>query len=531
MVVDDIVIVGGGSAGWMTAAILIKSFPEKNITLIESETIEKIGVGESTYDGISYYFEYLEIDKKDFFVETDASIKLGIEFVDFYKKGEKFLYPFGIAYTGETEWGMLDWMVKKYCYPKTPNTEFAESYFPVAHMMNNNTFYENKENVIPNFDSRVHTALHFDAQKFANWLKNKYCIPRGVNHIVSEVSKIKLNDKKIKFLILKNNKKIKADLFVDCSGFKSLLLGKTLKEPFQSYENILPNNRAWATQIPYIDKRKELETSTRCTAIENGWVWNIPLYSRLGSGYVYSDKFISSENALQEFKKYLCSNKMKIARNLNDLQNLTFKDIKMRVGIHKRIWVENVVAIGLSAAFIEPLESNGLFSVHEFLFQLIRTLNNKNISSWDIHVFNEKNKNIFEGFIEFVKLHYALSMRDDTKYWENNLNSQYSFDRLTIQHFNNANLYNFFNQQTVTNDAYPNGGFLTGVACISTGMNHRILEDVSTRLGEIKNNLNYKKYMDKNFKKLDEKRYLWDSIAKSSPILLDYLEEKYYDKK
>ena len=134
---------------------------------------------------------------------------------------------------------------------------------------------------------------------------------------------------------------------------------------------MLPNNSAWATRKPYKDKRNELVAYTNCTAIENGWVWNIPLWSRIGTGYVYSDKFVDDDTALKQFQKHLGTDE------------LEFKKIKMRVGIHEKLWHKNVAAIGLSAGFIEPLESNGLFSVHEFVIKLVRALNREKVSQWD----------------------------------------------------------------------------------------------------------------------------------------------------
>jgi tryptophan halogenase len=528
---DNIAIVGGGSAGWMTAAILIKSFPEKNITLIESPRIPKIGVGESTYDGINYYLEYLGIDRESFFSETDASIKLGLEFVNFYKnEGESFIYPFGLAYTEETLWGMQDWMVRKYCYPETPNTDFAESYFPVSFMIKHNTFNENADRSLPNFNPKLHTALHFDALKFSLWLRDRYCIPRGVKHILSEVSEVSVDkkNKKIDYIRLEDGSSVKADLYIDCTGFKSLLLEGAMEEPFISYNNILPNNRAWATQIPYQNKDLELETTTRCTAIESGWVWNIPLYSRIGAGYVYSDRHTSKEKALDEFKKYLCSDLMKVPRSEEEVNNFQFKDIEMKVGIHENIWVGNVVAIGLSAGFIEPLESNGLFTVHDFLFELVRSLSRDSVSSWDIHSFNEKTRYIFEGFVEFIKLHYALSIRDDTEYWADNMKAAYSFDRLSAKNIEAATLFQMFEQKTKTYEPHPNGGFLTGAACISTGMDYRILDSISSRIGELKYGVEYKDVLDEYFDRLDQKKNSWESVAKNSPSLKEYLSKKYY---
>jgi tryptophan halogenase len=342
--INNITIVGGGSAGYMTASTLLNQFPNKKITLIESPIVPILGVGESTIGGIKAWTKLLNIDDKQFLKETDGSYKLSIKFTDFYKKGESFHYPFGFPYSKENKASLNDWWFKKFIYPETNNSDYADSYYPQMALVNQNKCFYNENNEIP-FDFIRDTAYHFDAVKFAHWLKNKYCIPRGLKHIEDNIISIEQDENGIKSL----NNKYTADLFIDCTGFKSLLLGECLKEPFESYSDMLPNNSAWATRIHYKDKEKELVGYTNCTAINNGWVWNIPLWSRAGTGYVYSDKYISDDDALKEFKEYLGTDE------------LEFKKVKMRVGIHKRLWVKNVVAIGLSAGFIEPLESNGLF--------------------------------------------------------------------------------------------------------------------------------------------------------------------------
>lgn len=528
MKINDIVIVGGGSAGWMTAAILLKDFPEKNITLIESPTVPTVGVGESTYDGINYFFEYLEIDKNDFFSYTNASIKLGVKFVNFYENdGTSFLYPFGKADISETFYGMQDWMIRKYLDKNLPVTDFAESYFPVAHLINHNTFNDNSENVFANFIPEIHTALHFDAIKFAEWLKEKYCLPKGINHIVSNVKDIIVQEDGIKYLVIDDNRKIFSDLFVDCTGFKSLLLSEAMKEPFIEKNDVLPNNRAWATQIPYTNKEKELTSVTKCTALSNGWCWNTPLYSRLGAGYVYSDKYISPKNALEEFKNYLSSTMMDVPKNKELINSLKYQDIKMRVGIHERIWVKNVVAIGLSAGFIEPLEGNGLFTTHEFLFNLVRALKRKKTTSWDIEVFNESSRTLYDAFLEFIRLHYALSIRDDSNYWKDNSFRNYDFIKNSKQKVSEYMKYLY---QAKTENYIPDhtGGFPTGVAMISTGMNYFILDDISSRIGEINQKRKYSDIMENWFKNIDEKKYYWDTIAKKSPSMNQYLTQRYH---
>ena len=345
--INEIVIVGGGSSGWMTAATLIKAFPNKKITLIESKDVPTVGVGESTLGFIRRWTRFIELDEDDFFKYTDASYKLSIKFTDFYKKDSGgFHYPFGRTVMDAGRNGYDDWFLKKYIYPDTPVDDFVRSLFPGAALFENNKFSTNPYGELDNFNIQTDVAYHFDAAKFGMWLRDRYCLPKGVARIEATVEDIKTNDSGIQYLVLDNGSLVSADLFIDCTGFKSLLLGQALNEPFDSYSELLPNNSAWATQIQYKDKERELEGFTNCTAIENGWCWNIPLWSRLGSGYVYSDTFVSDEDALVQFKKYLMSNKMIVPRTQKEIDELSFKNIKMRVGIHNRTFVKNVVAIG-----------------------------------------------------------------------------------------------------------------------------------------------------------------------------------------
>ena len=529
MRVNDIIIVGGGSAGWMTAAMLIKDFPDKSITVVESPNIPTVGVGESTYDGINWYLEYIGVDRDDFFKHTDASIKLGIRFTNFYEKnGTSFLYPFGLPCIDDTANGLQDWMIKKFKNPEIPVTDFAESYFPVAHLINNNTFNENVNGQLPNFDQITNTALHFDATKFADWLKNNYCLPRGVKYVLDEVKDVVTENQNIEELKMVSGDTMSADLFVDCTGFKSLLLGKAIKEPFISFSDQLPNNSAWATQLDYDDKEKELTTVTNCTALNNGWAWNIPLYSRLGAGYVYSNKFISKEDSLKEFKDYLTSDLMDFPKSREAVESLTFKHIDMRVGIHKRVWVGNVVAIGLSAGFIEPLESNGLFTIHEFLFYLARALNRDKVTSWDINIFNQSSMDLYKSFAEFIRIHYALSIRDDTEYWKENSLRTYNYEENSLSDLYRVPTWFLYNMKTKFLNAEPSGGIDTGIACITAGMHHQLLDNVSGRQAEIRTRSDYGEVYGEYFDKLEYKKNYWRSVAERSKSLPQYLKEKYY---
>ena len=271
-------------------------------------------------------------------------------------------------------------------------------------LVNQNKLSKNENDQIGDFVFEKDTAFHFDATKFGIWLRDFYCLPKGVVHIKEHIDTIKQSENgDIESL----NEKHSAELYIDCTGFSSLLLGKTLKVPFESYcPDLLPNNSAWVTKIPYQNKKEEIVNFTDCRAVENGWIWSIPLWSRLGTGYVYSDFFIDDDAALKQFQSHIGTT------------TAEFKKIKMKIGIHERLWEKNVVAIGLSSGFIEPLESTGLFTVHEFLRELIRELKRDRISQWDRDNFTYRCKDTFREYAEFVALHYVLSHRNDTEYWK-----------------------------------------------------------------------------------------------------------------
>ncbi len=525
--VESIVIVGGGSAGWMSAAALIKFFPEKKITVVESKNTPPIGVGESTYEGIRYFCAMLGIDNTSFFKHTDASIKLGICFTDFYEESgyPTFQYPFGPPLLEGTTWGLEDWLIKKSVYKDTPVTEYAESYFPQALLAKHGRFSENLDGKFGTFRHELDTALHFDAIKYGRWLRDFYCVPRGVQHVVDDVVNVNTDAGRVTGLSMQEGYTISADLYVDCTGFTSLLLDKSINEPFISYNDVLPNNRAWATRVKYKDKEKELKPLTTCTALKNGWVWDIPLWSRLGTGYVYSDKYTTKEDALEEFKNYLMSDKMTVSQDKNEVEELDFIDIGMRVGIHRRTWVGNVVAIGLSAGFIEPLESNGLFTVHDFLYQLIRTLQRGKVSQWDVDVYNNRTQEIYDSFVNFIRIHYSLSVRTDSPYWQANFARGRYLDKNLIL---SKNLHHIeILQDAKTKSHYvPREG---GIPWISTGMNYHILDDVSIAHGQLRNGMDYAVELQPAFDFLDRRRSGWESHALQAQTLYDYLRTTYYE--
>jgi tryptophan halogenase len=470
MAFDSILIVGGGSAGWMSAATLIRKFPNKKITLVESKDISTVGVGESTLAFIRDWTNYLGLDDKDFLKHTNGSYKLSIKFTDFYDKDSGgFHYPFGDPSENQN-FNYNDWYLKKIFYPDTPPSDFADNFWSAMALVNENKISTNEDGKLDNFRFDYNTAFHFDASLFGKYLKDQYCLPRGVNHLYGTIEKILTDDNGISKIILEDGQELTADLYVDCTGFKSLLLGDTLNEPFVSYKDILPNNKAWAVQIPYTDKEKELEVYTNCTALTNGWVWNIPLWSRIGTGYVYSDEFISDEEALAEFKNHLNSKKMTVYNPNRVTDDLKFNHIKFRTGIHERIWVKNVLAIGLSAAFIEPLESNGLMSVHEFLLEFCRHVDRPVVNQWDRDVFNNHIRTFYHNFAEFVALHYALSIRSDSEYWLKNRQRSYGPDL--------RNAKGGFNDLFLKHTQFHEHSGRGGIVCIANGMDYRVFNEV-----------------------------------------------------
>jgi tryptophan halogenase len=206
---------------------------------------------------------------------------------------------------------------------------------------------------------------------------------------------------------------MKSDLWIDCTGFKSILLEQWMGSQFMPFEKYLANDKAWACRIPYIDREKEMHNVTDCHALGNGWVWNIPLWNRIGTGYVYSSKFTTSEEAKREFRAHLAKSDPKRA------EEAEMFEINIRHGKRRRAWINNVVGIGLSYGFVEPLESTGLLTTHENIMKLVDTLNRRDgfVSRTEIEGFNLTVDSQVTNFRDFVAHHYAYSKRTDTPYW------------------------------------------------------------------------------------------------------------------
>ena len=509
---DKIIIVGGGSAGWMTATTLIRLFPNKKITLIESKNVPVVGVGESTLAAFNDWLDLVGIKDEDFMKESDATYKLSIKFTDFYKKNSAgFHYPFGRPDESTLAAGKNTWYFKKFRDPLVPYSDYARFLYPSLALVEHNTFGENVNGELGNFDLKKQSAYHFDAIKFGQVLKEKICIPEGVKYIQDDI-KDALRD--VRGNIVSLNNKYAADLYIDCTGFQSILLEKILKVKFNSYNELLPNDTALVFQVPYTDKEKRLVAYTHCTALGNGWAWNIPSWKRMGTGYIYSSKYTDEHNAYYEMKQHLWST---LGYDI-EAQNSEYRKINMKVGLHEEIFHKNVIAIGLSAGFIEPLESNGLFTVHKFLIYLARILHSEELNQFDKDGFNYKCKAEFDIFAEFVALHYYLSQRDDTKYWRDLTNKSIKNLKLLpdadIDNQLKLKIYNEYNSEH-------------GIHCIGTGLRQLPIDPTHIKDKNNISDLNdfTEKHLLASIKGRDLQRQGWLQTAKTKPKLLDVLKK------
>ena len=496
MKMPKIVVVGGGSSGWIAATTLL-GVPGAEVTVIESPNTPIIGVGESTIDGFIDWMNLVGISPEEMMKDTDASYKLAIKFEDFLEPGHSFYYPFGTQGIDKKKYE--NWEKRRIVCPEE-HKSFVDTFCPNMALVRHNKMKKDSKT----FNHNCH-ALHFDASKFGPWLREKYCKPRGVTHIQMEVTDIKVGDIGIEWIVLSNGEKVTADLFIDCTGFKSMLLEGALQVPFKDYSNVIPNNMAWSTHLPYIDKEKELTGLTTCTTLENGWAWNIPLWSRIGAGYVYSKKFVTDDEALDEFKNH-------IRKNGRDPESLSYKKISMKNGIHEKIWHKNVVAIGLAAGFIEPLESTGLWFTHQFAYMLLRILYRGALpSQHDRDMFNKTCQMQWDKTVYFVALHYALSARRDTKYWRSIGDTSFPLDEKFL--WDSCQVEERF------------GGNWPGLNCIVHGLEYHFFDETYYWTRAFPKNANWKEFFKQEFIGLDYDYKMWEIEVETAPRLIDVLEK------
>jgi tryptophan halogenase len=420
MQITNVTIVGGGSSGWMTAAALAKTCPKLNITLVESPNIKTVGVGESTLGHINRFMGMLDLKDEDWMKPCNATYKNSIRFTNFREvDGKSFHYPFirGFDFT-DVHNGLQSWAECATLYPdEFPPETFSEMFAP------SNTYLCDYGKQATGYDGKLRyynidadTAYHMDAGLFGQYLKNNIAIPRGVKHIWNEIESCVKDEKgNITEITCIDGQKLTADLWIDCTGFKSQILEGWMGSKFISYGNILANDKAWAVALPFTDRQKQMVNYTDCHAMNNGWVWTIPLWNRIGTGYVFSSKFISKEDALIEFKEHLAK-----SHDPDIVEKCQPRLVEIRHGKRESGWINNVVGVGLSYGFVEPLESTGLLTTHENIIRLMDIFNRRDgyVSRMERENYNMVTSHVTDGFASFVSMHYAYSKRTDTPYWQ-----------------------------------------------------------------------------------------------------------------
>lgn len=430
--IRTILIVGGGSSGWMTAALLSKRFPAINLTLLESSDVPTLGVGESTNGIMRHFQQQIGLDDEGAFMRAcNATYKVAIRFENFNRNGGVYFHPFG---KGETE--KEDGLFKS----------GAERLFPNYHLAKEET----------RFSKDFFHAYQLDAGLYGHYLK-EHCLRRGVRQLVDAAQKIRLGaDGSIDGVETDKFGTLRADLFIDCSGFRSLLLGKALQEPYIKAAPHLINDRAIAARVPYSNRSAELKTFTNCTALSAGWVWEIPLWSRVGAGYVYASAFQSQASAEEEFRRFLGEKRA---------EGLEFYPIEMKTGRHRRAWVQNCVGIGISYGFLEPLESTGLSLTQLQILDLARAIASGGSSGIEVMLFNRRCADIFDHTRDFIMAHYVLTSRDDTPFWRHQKQEVDLPDSLleVLTHLRARSLFPFKRDQNVFYQARNWNTILSGM--------------------------------------------------------------------
>ncbi|PXA90681.1 tryptophan halogenase [Caulobacter sp. D4A] len=397
----SVVIVGGGTAGWMTAAALAKTLSAQGlkITLVESEAIGTVGVGEATIPPILTFNAMLGLDERAFMRATKASFKLGIEFVDWGAIGETYHHPFG-TFGLDLEGVKFHQVWRK----------FAKQAGPIGDFNLTEAAARRWRFALPDPDpakvmSSLKYAYHFDAGLYARFLRG-FAEARGVMRVEGRIAQVDQHAETgfVEAVVLEDGRRVEGEFFVDCSGFRGLLIGQALKVPYQDWSRWLPNNRAVA--IPCELGGDGLTPFTRATAREGGWQWRIPLQHRIGNGYVYSSHHVDDERALDT-----------LLTNLDGRPTDEPNFLRFTPGRRERAWEKNVCSIGLSAGFIEPLESTSIHMIQAGITKLLALFPGHGVDPLEIDEYNRLTAEQVDRIRDFVVLHFHATRRDDTDYW------------------------------------------------------------------------------------------------------------------
>jgi len=423
--IKKIVVLGGGTAGWMTAAYLGKALQGTvKITVLEAPAIPRIGVGEATVPNLQrVVFDYLGIPEEEWMRECNASFKVAVKFINWRTPGDgspharswqgrpdHFFHPFGLLPSEEQIPLSHYWSYKR--LSGTTDEPFDYACFKEPAIMDGK--------LAPRFlngERAAYYAWHFDAHLVADFLRRFATEKQGVVHVQDTLTEVKKDERGfITALKTKGNATIKGDLFVDCSGFRGLLINQALDEPFIDMGDRLLCDSAVATPVPHDDAAHGVEPYTSAIAMRSGWTWRIPLLSRFGTGYVYSSKFATQTEATEEFCRLWGL----------DPEKTELNQIRFRVGRNRRAWVNNCVSIGLASCFLEPLESTGIYFIYAAIYQLAKNFPDRRFDPVLRDRFNHQIETIFDETRDFLQAHFYYSPRIDTPFWRANKELQLS---------------------------------------------------------------------------------------------------------
>jgi tryptophan halogenase len=397
-----IVIVGGGTAGWMTAAALIKILgPDyADITLVESEQIGIVGVGEATIPQIATFNRMLAFDESDFVRATQGTFKLGIEFVNWGHPGNRYFHPFGpFGVDMEGISFHAFWLKARAAGASHPITDYSLQ--AVAARANK---FMRRQNIPQSPLATISYAFHFDAGLYARFLR-RYAEERGVKRQEGKIVQVPLRgeDGYVEAVVLEDGRRIEGQLFIDCSGFRGLLIEEALHTGYEDWSRWLPCDRAWAVPCESVSP---LTPYTRSTAHAAGWQWRIPLQHRIGNGHVYCSQYMSDDEAAAI-----------LLQNLDGKAIADPRPLRFVTGRRRRFWNRNCVALGLASGFIEPLESTSIHLIQSGIAKLLTMFPDQGFEPADIDRYNRVVGQEFEQVLDFLALHYKVNRREDSEFW------------------------------------------------------------------------------------------------------------------
>jgi len=410
-----ILIVGGGTAGWLTANCLARTFnvasqQSLQITLVESSDIGILGVGEGTFPSIRGTLSAIGLDEARFLRGATATFKQGIKFVDWVRTPgtpgtDHYFHPFSLpSQRGDSPELLPYWLLGA-----APGTAFAEAVTMQKRVVDASR--GPKRSSDNDYQARLNYAYHFDAGKFAALLA-EHGRSLGVEHVIATVDDVELDARgAIARVITREAGALTADLYIDCSGFRAALIGKALGSPFRSAKDTLLVDRAVAIQVPYARADTPIPSYTISTAHEAGWTWDIGLQTRRGVGYVYSTRHIDDTRAEQVLREYIGP----------AADGLNARVLKFEAGFRPVQWRENCVAVGLSAGFVEPLESTGIGLIEMGAYLIAHLLPADGDMTRVAKHFNAVMTTRYERIFDFIKMHYCLSQRRDSQFWIDNV--------------------------------------------------------------------------------------------------------------